>query len=310
MIKNKKEKAMAIKNFEELIRKIKKIKRPKKVVVASAQDRHTLEALIKVEKDGIVESILIGNKNKIKELLSELDFEKNDDNIIDSHSDTETASKAVEVIRDERADFLMKGKIQTAELLRAVVDRDMGLRTGRIMSHITLLEIPTYHKLVAVSDGGMVINPNLEEKKQILKNAVDVFLALGYENPKVAALAAVETVNPQMQESVHGEILKNMNLIGEIKNCIVEGPISYDLAMCEDSARIKEYKSTVAGDADILLVPNITVGNILSKSLVYSGGSRMAGFITGARVPIVLTSRGATAEEKYLSLLLCAAMFK
>lgn len=301
---------MAIKNFEELIRKIKKFKKPKKVVVVCAHDKHTLEAIAKAEKDGGVESILIGNKNKIKELLREIDFEKDDKSIIDSDSDIETACKAVEIIRENKAEFIMKGKIQTADLLKAVVDREKGLRTNRIMSHISFLEVPTYHKILAVSDGGMVISPRLEEKKQILENAVSIFLSLGYKNPKVAVLAAVEKTNDKMIESVDGEILKKLNQSGEIKNCLVEGPISYDLAMCMESAKIKGYRSPVAGDADILIVPNITVGNILAKSLVYSGRSKMAGFITGAMVPIVLTSRGATSEEKYLSLVLCAAMLQ
>ena len=300
---------MAIKNFDELIKKIKKIEKPKKVVVVCAHDKHTLEALGKAEKEGIIESILIGNKNRIKELLKSIVFEKSEDSIIDTGSDTEAAYRAVELVRCHKADFIMKGKIQTADLLKAVVDRDKGLRGDKIMSHISFLEVPTYHKLLAVTDGGMVISPGLEEKKQILENAVEIFLSLGYENPKVALLAAVEKTNPKMSESVDGEALKKMNLDGEIKNCLVEGPISYDLAICKKSAEIKEYSSPVAGDADILVVPNITVGNVLAKSLVYSGKAKMAGFVTGAGVPIVLTSRGATSEEKYLSLVLCAALF-
>ncbi|WP_320046325.1 bifunctional enoyl-CoA hydratase/phosphate acetyltransferase [uncultured Ilyobacter sp.] len=300
---------MVIKNFEELIGKIKKNQKTKRVVVVCADDRHTLEALKKAEKDGIVQSILIGNKNKIKKLLNEISFEKKEETIIDSESDKYAASKAVEIIREQKADFMMKGKIQTADLLKAVVDKNKGLGKDRIMSHVSILEIPTYHKILAVSDGGMVICPSLKEKKQILKNAVEVFLSLGYENPKVAVLAAVEKVNPKMKETVDGETLKNMNQNREIVNCLIEGPISYDLAMSMESAIIKEYKSPVAGDADILLVPDITTGNILSKSLVYSGKSKMAGFITGARVPIALTSRGASSEEKYLSLVICSAMF-
>lgn len=204
----------------------------------------------------------------------------------------------------------MKGKIQTADLLRAVVNKENGLRTGKVMSHIVIHEIPTYHKLLAVTDGGMMMYPNLDEKKQIIENAVSTFLALGYENPKVAVLAAVETVNPKMQESVDADMLKKMNIKGEIKNCIVEGPISYDLTMSKESASIKGFVSPVTGEADIIVVPNITVGNILGKSLVYSAGAKMAGFIVGAKVPIVLTSRGSTSEEKYLSLALSASAVK
>ncbi|NLZ54896.1 MAG: bifunctional enoyl-CoA hydratase/phosphate acetyltransferase [Thermoanaerobacteraceae bacterium] len=301
---------MVIKNFEELIKKVQKSDSPKRVAVVAAQDEHTLQAVFKARKDNIVEPLLIGNKTKIKEVLSYLNENLDEDAIINVEDDTAAAKKAVELIHENKADFIMKGKIQTADLLREVVNKEKGLRTGRIMSHFVFDEIPNYHKLIVTTDGGMVMYPTLEEKKQIIENAVDTLIALGYENPKVAVLAAVEKVNPKMPESVDAALLKEMNKNGEIKNCIVEGPISYDLTMSKESAEIKGYSSPVVGDADILVVPNITTGNILGKALVYSAGAKMAGFIVGAQVPIVLTSRGSTAEEKYLSLVLSAAAAK
>ncbi|HHW58242.1 MAG TPA: bifunctional enoyl-CoA hydratase/phosphate acetyltransferase [Clostridia bacterium] len=301
---------MVIKNFEELIKKVQKSDSPKRVAVVAAQDEHTLQAVFKARKDNIVEPLLIGNKTKIKEVLSYLNENLDEDAIINVEDDTAAAKKAVELIHENKADFIMKGKIQTADLLREVVNKEKGLRTGRIMSHFVFNEIPNYHKLIVTTDGGMVMYPTLEEKKQIIENAVDTLIALGYENPKVAVLAAVEKVNPKMPESVDAALLKEMNKNGEIKNCIVEGPISYDLTMSKESAEIKGYSSPVVGDADVLVVPNITAGNILGKALVYSAGAKMAGFIVGAQVPIVLTSRGSTAEEKYLSLVLSAAAAK
>ena len=301
---------MEYKSFDDLIKKVQNLDSMKKVAVVSAQDEHTLEAVFKAKKDNIVEPILIGNKKKIIEILSGLHESVLEESIINVESDSEAAEKAVELINENKADFIMKGKIQTADLLRAVVNKENGLRTGKVMSHIVIHEIPTYHKLLAVTDGGMMMYPNLDEKKQIIENAVSTFLALGYENPKVAVLAAVETVNPKMQESVDADMLKKMNIKGEIKNCIVEGPISYDLTMSKESASIKGFVSPVTGQADIIVVPNITVGNILGKSLVYSAGAKMAGFIVGAKVPIVLTSRGSTSEEKYLSLALSASAVK
>lgn len=301
---------MEYKSFDDLIKKVQNLDSMKKVAVVSAQDEHTLEAVFKAKKDNIVEPILIGNKKKIIEILSGLHESVLEESIINVESDSEAAEKAVELINENKADFIMKGKIQTADLLRAVVNKENGLRTGKVMSHIVIHEIPTYHKLLAVTDGGMMMYPSLDEKKQILENAVSTFLALGYENPKVAVLAAVETVNPKMQESVDADMLKKMNIKGEIKNCIVEGPISYDLTMSKESASIKGFVSPVTGEADIIVVPNITVGNILGKSLVYSAGAKMAGFIVGAKVPIVLTSRGSTSEEKYLSLALSASAVK
>ena len=301
---------MEYKSFDDLIKKVQNLDSKKKVAVVSAQDEHTLEAVFKAKKDNIVEPILIGNKKKIIEILSRLHESVLEESIINVESDSEAAEKAVELINENKADFIMKGKIQTADLLRAVVNKENGLRTGKVMSHIVIHEIPTYHKLLAVTDGGMMMYPSLDEKKQILENAVSTFLALGYENPKVAVLAAVETVNPKMQESVDADLLKKMNIKGEIKNCIVEGPISYDLTMSKESASIKGFVSPVTGEADIIVVPNITVGNVLGKSLVYSAGAKMAGFIVGAKVPIVLTSRGSTSEEKYLSLALSASAVK
>ena len=301
---------MEYKSFDDLIKKVQNLDSKKKVAVVSAQDEHTLEAVFKAKKDNIVEPILIGNKKKIIEILSRLHESVLEESIINVESDSEAAEKAVELINENKADFIMKGKIQTADLLRAVVNKENGLRTGKVMSHIVIHEIPTYHKLLAVTDGGMMMYPNLDEKKQIIENAVSTFLALGYENPKVAVLAAVETVNPKMQESVDADMLKKLNIKGEIKNCIVEGPISYDLTMSKESASIKGFVSPVTGEADIIVVPNITVGNVLGKSLVYSAGAKMAGFIVGAKVPIVLTSRGSTSEEKYLSLALSASAVK
>ena len=296
-----------IRNFNELIEKVKKVEKRKVVAVICAHDDHTLEAVIRTEKEGLVNSILLGKKEVIKYILSELKYYKKDEDIIETFNDSEAAEKAVELVRNGKADFLMKGKIQTADLLKAVVDKEKGLRTGRVISHIAFNELPTYHKLIAISDGGMMMYPDLNQKKQIIENGVETLRSMGIENPKVAVVAAVENVNPKMPETIDAAELKRMNQSGEISNCIVEGPISYDLTMNGESAIIKGYESPVAGDADLIIVPNITVGNILGKSLVYSAGSKMAGFIVGAKVPIVLTSRGSTSEEKYLSLVLCAS---
>jgi phosphate butyryltransferase len=300
-------KNMVFKNFKELIEKVQNAESKKRVVVVAAQDEHTLEAVFQAKKDNIVEPILIGDKTKIKEVLQRINECLDEDFIIDVEDDSAAAVKAVELINENKADFIMKGKIQTADLLRAVVNKEKGLRTGNVMSHIAIHEMPSYHKLLAVTDGGMMMYPDVDEKRQIIENAVSTFLAMGYDKPKVAVLAAVENVNPKMPETVDADKLKIMNQNGEIKNCIVEGPISYDLTMSRESAEIKGFSSSVTGDADILVVPNITAGNILGKSLIYSAGAKMAGFIIGAKVPIVLTSRGATTEEKYLSLVLSAS---
>ena len=301
---------MELKNFKDLIKKVQKNDSIKRVAVAAAHDEHTLEAVFKAAGDKLVEPVLVGNKEKIEEILKKLNLKYEPANIINTESDKEAAEKTVELIHENKADFIMKGKLQTADLLKAVVDKEKGLRTGNVISHVAILEIPAYRKLIAVTDGGMVMYPNLDEKKQILENSVNVFLAMGYECPKVAVLCAVETVNPKMPETVDADTLKNMNRDGEIKDCMVEGPISLDLTFNKESAEIKGYSSPVTGDADILLVPNITTGNIMSKALIEMAGATMAGMVVGAKVPIVLTSRGASSEEKYLSPVLSASAVK
>lgn len=301
---------MEYKSFQQLITKVQNNNSIKKVAVAAAHDEHTLEAVFRANKDKLVEPILIGDKARIAKIIDKLQVQYDLNNVINVTDDSEAAETAVQLVRENKADFIMKGKLQTAELLKAVVNKERGLRTDRIMSHVAIQEVPSYHKLLAITDGGMMMYPDVEEKKQIIENAVEVFLSLGYECPKVAVLAAVETVNSKMPETVDANILKEMNRHREIKNCIVEGPISFDLAMNKESAEIKGYESPITGNADILVAPNITTGNILSKSIIELAGGKMAGMIVGAKVPIVLTSRGASSEEKYLSLVLSASAVK
>lgn len=301
---------MSIKNFDELINKVKGFEEKRKVAIIAAHDEHTLEAVFRAVENNIIEPVLIGNAEEIKKIIKKLNKNLNHENIIDISNDIEAAYLGVELAAKGEVDFIMKGMIQTPDLLKAVVDKEKGLRTGNIMSHFVINEIPNYHKLLVTTDGGMMTYPDVDQKRQIIENAVNVLLQLGYEEPKVAVLAATENINLKMPESVDADKLKEMNQSGVITNCIVEGPISYDLTMSKEAAEIKGYNSPVSGDADVLIVPNITAGNILGKSLIYSAGAKMAGFIVGAKVPIVLTSRGSSSDEKYLSLVLCAAAAK
>jgi phosphate butyryltransferase len=229
-----------------------------------------------------------------------------DQDIHDVPDDDEAARKAVAFIREGKGDFLMKGKLETAQMLKPVVNKETGLGTGGLMSNFVIFQAPRYHKLLVVTDGGMVTYPTLEQKKAIIENTVETLKALGYENPKIGVLAAVEKLNPKMPETVDADALRRMNAEGEIKDCIVEGPISLDLALDPEAAAIKGYKSPVAGDADALIVPDIHTGNALGKSIILLGGGRMANFIVGAKVPIILASRASSSEEKYLSLTVAA----
>ncbi|MCD8152503.1 MAG: bifunctional enoyl-CoA hydratase/phosphate acetyltransferase [Clostridiales bacterium] len=298
---------MVLTNFDVLIEKVKGFPEPKRVVVAAAGDAHTLEAIKEAVDEGIVVPVLVGDKAKIQEIAGEIGLTVAEEDIYDVPDVVEAAQRAVALIREGKGDFIMKGKLETAQILKPVVNKETGLGTGRVMSHFVLDEIPNYHKLIVTTDGGMMTYPTLEQKKDIIVNTVETLKALGYENPKVACVAAVEKVNPKMPETVEADALKQMNKNGEIKDCIVEGPISLDIALSKEIADVKGFDSPVAGDADVILVPNIQVGNILGKSITVIAGGNMAGFIVGAQVPIVMTSRGSSAKEKYLSLVLAAA---
>ncbi len=299
---------MVYNNFSQLIDHVGHTSK-KKVVVAGANDKHALAGVLKAEKDELIDYVLIGDKEEINEISARLGYQVKSEEVIDIKDPEETAARAVEAIRQGKGDFLMKGRMETATLLKAVVDKKNGIGTGKIMSHVAILEIPDYHKLLATTDGGMILYPDLEQKKAILKNAVDFFHRLGYERPKVGVMAAVEVVNPKMRETVEGAELKRLaaeeHYFGD---CIVEGPISFDLAVSPGAASLKDYNSPVAGDVDIMLMPDMTSGNLTTKALYCLAGAKMAGCILGAKVPIVLNSRGASFEEKYISLLLCAAL--
>ena len=268
-------------------------------------DEAAIGGAIEAEKLGLAWPIFVGHESEIKEELKKLGVDK-DYEIIGVDEDSKAAEKVVELVREGNADFILKGHIETAVLMRAVVDKEKGLRTDKLMTHMSFEQMPTYHKLITITDGGMCMYPDVEQKQKIIENAVEIYRNLGYERPKVAVLSAVERVNPKMQSTVDAAELKRRNQKGIIKNCLVEGPISFDLAYKKGAAEIKGFESEVAGDPDILLVPDIQAGNILDKSFNFAGGGKMAGFIVGAKCLIVLTSRSASAEEKYYSIAMAA----
>ena len=298
---------MVISSFSALKSRLQHLS-PREAVVAAAHDEHTLQAVFAARRDGLIRPILVGRRNEIRSIARSLGEELSPEQIVDAQDDLECAARSVALIREGKGDIVIKGMLQTGTLLKAVVHRETGIRASQVMSHVAILDVPRYHKLLFITDGGMVVAPNLEQKGHILKNAVDFCRFLGYERPKAAALCAVETVNPAMPETGDALSLKEAGERGEFGPCIVEGPISLDLATDREAALVKGYHSPVAGDADILLVPAIAVGNVLGKALYGLAGGQMAGVVLGAAVPITINSRGATPEEKYYSILLCAAM--
>jgi len=282
----------------------------RKLVLAAAEDQHSLGAVIRAWKDNIIEPILIGDKEGIQNICALNNYDISGIRIIHEPDMEMSVEIAVKMASSKQADILMKGKIGSSTLLKCVLNKEWGLRTGNLLSHFALFEVETYHKVIAVTDVAMNIAPNLQEKIAIVNNAVGCLNKLGYSMPKVAVLGAVEMVNENMEATLHAALLSKMNQRDQIRNCIIDGPLAFDNAVSLESAQHKGIRSEVAGDTDLLLMPDIEVGNVLYKSLVFFAKAKVASIILGALVPIVLTSRSDSEQAKFDSILLSAAANK
>lgn len=295
------------KDFADLLSQYDPAKETKRVGVVWAGESHVLEAAARAYETYGVEPVLIGQVDVIDDLLAQLGVQE-DFRRIPAETPEEATHLALDLVRSGEVDILIKGLMQTATIMRAVVNKDKGIRQSQVLSHATILEIPGHHKLVCLTDGGLLPYPTKEQKVEMIRSAVKLMQATGVAQPKVAILAAVETVNPKMPITVEAAELKEMNQRGDLPGCIVEGPISYDLAMDPEAGPIKGYDSPVAGDADILVVPDLQAGNMLAKALIYSAGAVSAGLIIGAAVPIIITSRSAPVSDKVASISVAAAL--
>jgi phosphate butyryltransferase len=282
----------------------------KKLVLAAAQDQHSLGAVIRAWKDNVIEPILIGDKEGIQNICATNNYDITGLRIIHEPDMDMAVEMSVKMVSNKQADVLMKGKIGTSTLLKHILNKEWGLRTGNLLSHFALFEVETYHKVIAVTDVAMNIAPNLKDKISIINNSVSCLMKLGYVMPKVAILGAVEMVNESMEATLDAALLSKMNQRDQIRNCIIDGPLAFDNAVSLESAQHKGIRSEVAGDTDLLLMPDIEVGNVLYKSLVFFAKAKVAAVILGARVPIVLTSRSDSEQAKYDSILLSAAASK
>jgi phosphate butyryltransferase len=294
-----------IRSFDEVLDRVK-INENKKVAVAVAQDEPVLEAIKDAKKLGIADAILVGDKEKIEEAAKTVGLDVSEFEIIHETDNAKAALKAVELVSSGMADMVMKGLIDTATFLRAVLDKEKGLRTGKVLSHVAVFDVPALQRIILVTDAAMNIAPDLMTKKQILENAVKVAHGIGIEMPKVAPVAAVEVVNPDMQPTLDAAALSKMNDRGQIKGCIVDGPLAIDNALSEEAAQHKGIKSPVAGKADIILVPNIETGNVMYKTLTYTSNAKNGGIIAGAAAPVILTSRADSHESKLYSIALAS----
>ncbi len=295
-----------IKNFKELLA-FAKNKGKKNCVVVKAEDETVLEGVKLALNNGLVSAYLVGEKKAIEQCSRKVKLDLKPTEIIDIADEQEALKRGITIVK-EKGDFLMKGMLSTSSFLKGVLDKDFGLRTGKILSHIAVLEIPVYHKLIFMSDGGM--NPKLDLKTRIdiINNGISLMKALRIKNPKIALVAASESVHPDMPETIDATKIVEMNKNGEIKDAIIEGPFGFDVAVSRESAEHKKIKSEIAGDVDFLLMPNISAGNIWAKGLIYFAKTKAAGIVMGASRPVVMLSRADDAEAKLNSISLGVAV--
>lgn len=279
----------------------------KKLVLAAAHDANALEAVSKAYEAGIVDAILVGIKNRIEDIAAAKGINISAMRIIDTADEAEAAAVSVKLVREKKGDILMKGNIATAVLLKAVLNKESGLRSGALLSHLAVFELPIYHKVIALTDAAMNIAPDFSEKVAIINNAVGFLNKLGLTKPKTAILGAVETVKEAMPITMEAAALSKMADRGQIKNCIIDGPLAFDNAVSKESAALKGINSPVAGDADLLFCGGIETANVLYKTFIYFAKAECAAVIVGAKAPIVLTSRADSDATKLNSIALAAA---
>ncbi len=299
-----------MKTIQELISKTESVlssadREAPRLVVACAENDAVMEAVSKAREFGLKKIILVGSQEKIEKIARGQKIDLHQFEVIHEADKVRSAAKAVSLIKDDKADMIMKGFVESAVFLKAVLNKDMGINLGSIISHVSVIESPHYHKLMLLSDGAIIIAPDINDKKAIIKNAVNLARNIGIETPKAALLAAIEMVNPEkMPCTVDAAVLTQMNRRGEFPGCVIDGPLAFDNVVSAHSIKVKKINSPVAGDADILIVPSIETGNILYKALMYMGGAKSAGLVVGTRVPVILTSRADSPETKFASIAL------
>ncbi|TGE31581.1 bifunctional enoyl-CoA hydratase/phosphate acetyltransferase [Desulfosporosinus sp. Sb-LF] len=296
---------MRFSGFDSLVDKAKSMGRAK-VAVAVSEDREVLEAIKLAEQEGLISPVLVGDREQIRRLADEIGLDIVGTEVIDEPIPGVAVHKAVDAVVNGQAHFLMKGQINSSDFLRAVLRAEKGLRTGRLLSHISAFQVPGFSRLLFVTDGGMNIAPNLTQKKEILETSLLYLKGIGMDLVKVVVLAANEVANPKMPVTIDAQALAEMGRAGEFPGAIVEGPLALDGAVSATALKHKGISSEINGDADLILVPTIEVGNALGKSMVYFAGATMAGIVLGAQVPIVLTSRNDTPRSKLMALTMAA----
>ena len=296
------------KHFHKLIENVKNLP-TKKMAVAAAEDEYVLESVKIAKEEGLAESILVGDEKKIRELAKGLNMDLSGYEIINEVEPAKAALKAVKLVHDGKADMYMKGLISTKDFLRSVLDKEVGLRTGRVLTHVGVFEVKGIDQLLFLSDQAFIMYPTLEEKVKIIENALDIANACGIQNPKVAPLAAVEVVNPKMPETVDAAEFTKMNAEGKIKGCVIDGPLSLDMAISKEACSHKKgLNRKITGDADILLFPDIHTGNVAYKMLVHTSHFLNGAILSGTSAPVILTSRSDSVATKVNSIALASVL--
>ena len=293
------------KNFNDLFSKLREIQK-KKVAVAVAQDEPVLEAIKEASEKGVADAILVGDKLKIQEIAKKIDLDLTDFEIMDVKDPKKATLEAVKLVSSGHADMLMKGLIDTATFLRSVLNKEVGLRTGKLMSHVAVFETEGWDRLLFLTDAAFNTYPELKDKQGIINNAVTVAHACSIDVPKVAVVCPVEVVNPNMPSTVDAALLAKMSDRKQFKGCIVDGPFALDNAISEEAAHHKGVTGEVAGKADVLMLPNIETANVMYKTLTYFSKSRNGGLLVGTSAPVILTSRADSFETKVNSIALAA----
>jgi len=295
-----------LKKLHELV-SVAKSKGKRVISVAAAHDEEVLEAIAEAVKEGLVSPILYGNKQKIEEIAKHKKIDLSGYEIEDVPDDKKAAELAVKAVSSGRAQMIMKGLLSTNVYLGAILNKEWGLRSTGVLSHVMLFESPIAERVMCLTDAAMNVAPDLKGKVAIIENAISVMHKIGFEKPKVAVLAAIELVNADMPATTDAAILAKMSALKQIKGAIVDGPFAFDNAVSKEAAKIKGIESPVAGDSDILVTPDIEAGNVLYKSIAYFVRAKMAAIIVGAKAPVILTSRADTHEAKFLSIVLATA---
>jgi phosphate butyryltransferase len=291
-----------MKSFKELIESAKH-RGKKRCVVVCADDKTVLEGIRLAHELGLISPVLVGSKARITELAKAVELDITDFEIHDEADENQSLINAISLVK-EKGDFLMKGKLSSSAFLRGVVNKEWGLRTGRILSHVAAFEIPGYHKLLFMSDGGMNPKLDLKVRTEIIKNAVHSLSKIGINNPKIGLVAASETINPDMPETVDAAEIVEMNRNREISDCVIDGPFGFDVAISKKAAQKKGIESPVAGEVDFILMANISAANIWAKGLIYFANTKAAGMVVGAQRPIIMLSRADDPATKLNSIAL------